>query len=163
MQTDFYRLFESTVEGYRKALLCEARKCSWGVFESIAGKLFDYVESVEMSAVGKRFLRISIPVVSVLLILIAAIYKTQFDVNAAIIKIRELAILGALGCGSFELFFFFNFRTYKLTKEKFHARRRALFIKNIESDFMEKKLYCTNNPPVPFPRESGVNGEMTYS
>ena len=157
MGNDFYRVFNSAVDEYRKALLREARKCKWAAFEVLAGRLFDYVESVEMFVMERKFFRIFCAVMLGLFFLVLIIFKVDFSSTPH--RIRELAIIAAISGTCFEFFFFFNFRVYKGNKVKFYNDRRATFIRNIEKDFKWEILpHCPEEQQIYVTAEEGTSG-----
>jgi len=59
MKRELNERFNYEVDRYRKALLFYAKQCQWDTFKANAGRLFDYVESIEMSEIERRFFNIS--------------------------------------------------------------------------------------------------------
>jgi hypothetical protein len=135
MEKRLNEAFNQEVENYRRILLNCAGKNEWNSFTVSAGKLFDYVESIEMAVLEKKFFRISGVVMCILFLSVALIVGMSFDIKEEIIRIRKLMILAALMGSSFQLYFFVNFWRYMGQKMTYYERRRERFIKNIEQDF----------------------------
>jgi hypothetical protein len=135
MEKRLNEAFNQEVENYRRILLNCAGKNEWNSFKVSAGKLFDYVESIEMAVLEKKFFRISGVVMCILFLSVALIVGMSFDIKEEIIRIRKLMILAALMGSSFQLYFFVNFWRYMGQKMTYYERRRERFIKNIEQDF----------------------------
>ncbi len=138
MEKELHAAFNEEVNRYRNILLYCARRKEWETFKLNAGKLFDYVESIEMSETQKRFLRVFAIVMAVLFCVAALILG--FDpapYGEEVIKVRQLmTVMAILGC-CFELFFFASFRHYMENKTVSYKKRRSLFISIIERDFNE--------------------------
>jgi len=137
MEKELSETFSEEVEKYRIQLLTCAKKSQWDTFKMNAGRLFDYVESIEMSVIEKKFFRISRIIIIVLCLMVAFICKTHFDIHCGLERIREVMILLAIAGCSFQLYFYVNFRTYMDYKLTSYKRRRDSFIRNIEQDFKE--------------------------
>ncbi len=127
--------FNEEVERYRKSLLYYAGMCDWETFKAKAGRLFDYLESIEMSEVERRFGRITRVVLILLAAVVLAIWKMPSGISAEMEGLRKLVILAALCMSSFELYFFINFKRYLAVKTCFYRKRRNDFISGIEQDF----------------------------
>ncbi len=130
-----HKAFNQEVENYRRILLNCAGKSEWNSFKLNAGKLFDYVESVEMAVLEKKFFRISFVVMCILFVLVGLIVGTSFDMKEEVMRIRKLMILVAFMGSSFQLYFFVNFWRYMGRKITCYERRRERFIRDIEQDF----------------------------
>jgi len=128
-------VFSEEVERYRKALLYYARACDWETFKAKAGKLFDFLESTEMSEIQRRFYRITRVIVVVLALVVLMILKVQPAMPPEMEGLRKLIILSGLSISSFELYFFLNFKRYLAVKTVFYNKRRENFIAGIEQDF----------------------------
>ena len=61
MNQELNQLFSEEVNRYKNALLFCAKQCEWETFKINAGRLFDYVESIEMSELERKFFNISLP------------------------------------------------------------------------------------------------------
>lgn len=127
--------FNAEVERYRKALLYYARKCDWETFKAKAGRLFDYLESIEMSETERRFSSITKIIVAALVAVLLVIWRMHVVTTPEQESVRRLVILTALSISSFEFFFLLNFAKYRKIKKSFYGKRRARFIYLIEQDF----------------------------
>jgi len=138
MNQEFNQLFSEEVNRYKNALLFCAKQCEWETFKINAGRLFDYVESIEMSELERKFFNISKIVVFILCIVVLFIFKMNLIIiSPKIARLRELITFVAVGIGCFEMYFFLNFRMYMKTKKSFYKKRRERFISNIEKDFKD--------------------------
>ncbi|MBI4698696.1 MAG: hypothetical protein HY758_07275 [Nitrospirae bacterium] len=140
MNREIERTFCEEITRYRNALLFCAKKCEWDTFRVNAGKLFDYVEAIEMSEIERKFLRISKVVIFILILVVIFILEMNTDMTREFLKIRENIILLAFAGCCFELFFFINFMRYMKIKIALYKKRRERFIINIESDFKDDKI-----------------------
>ena len=135
MDREWRNRINEDIEGFRKALVRYAKACELDTFEKKAGALFDYLESVERTALEKKFFR----VFRIVLAVVAAtvVFITQLDGLAfpALVKYKDAIILAAIAASCFELFFFLNFRTYVKVKMSWYRERREQFIRNIKADF----------------------------
>jgi hypothetical protein len=135
MEKSLEKVFNEEVNKYRNILLICAKKSEWNTFKINAGKLFDYVESIEMSVLEKKFYSISSVIIFVLVLLVVALWWISPFIHCEIPKIRELMIISGVGGCSYQLYFFLNFRTYMDGKITSYKCRRERFIRNIEADF----------------------------
>ncbi len=135
MEKRLREAFNQEVENYRRILLNCAGKSEWNSFKVNAGKLFDYVESIEMAVLEKKFFRISCVIMCILFISVALIVGMSFDMKEEIMRIRRLMIVAAFMGSSFQLYFFANFWRYMGHKMTYYERRRERFIRDIERDF----------------------------
>ncbi|NIQ14626.1 MAG: hypothetical protein GTO02_09565 [Candidatus Dadabacteria bacterium] len=137
MKKELIKAFNEEVHRYRNTLACCAEKSEWDVFKVNAGKLFDYIESIEMIEIESKFFRISKIILFVLLLMVVFIFRMNIDIYPEMARIKELAFLGAVAGSCFQLYFFLNFRMYMEHKMTFYKKRRERFIRNIERDFKE--------------------------
>jgi len=135
MEKSLEKVFNEKVNNYRNILLSCAKKSEWNTFKINAGKLFDYVESIEMSVLEKKFYSISSVIIGVLVLVVVAVWRINPAIHCEIQRVRELMILAGIGGCSYQLYFFLNFRLYMDTKITSYKYRRERFIKNIEADF----------------------------
>jgi hypothetical protein len=140
MNTDMHRKFNDEITRYKNSLLFYARKCDWERFKVNAGRLFDYVESIEMSEIERRFFNISKIVVVILGIAVAVIFRLNPGIFPEAERVKELLTLSAIAGCCFEVYFFFNFRKYMQGKTVYYKKRRERFIRNIENDFRNVSL-----------------------
>lgn len=137
MTEELNRTFNEEVNRYKNALLFYAKKCDWETFKVKAGKFFDYLESIEMSEIERKFFNISKIVIFILCIVVLFILKLNPDISPEMAGFRKLIILMAIGGCGFEIYFFFNFKTYMKYKSDFYEKRRERFIYDIERDFKD--------------------------
>ncbi len=135
MEKSLEKVFNEEVDKYRIILLSCAKKSEWNTFKANAGRLFDYVESIEMSVLEKKFYSISSVIMAVLVLVVVAVWRLNPAIHCEIGKIRELMILAGIGGCSYQFYFFLNFRMYVNGKITSYKCRRERFIKNIEADF----------------------------
>ncbi|RJQ45950.1 MAG: hypothetical protein C4538_07480 [Nitrospiraceae bacterium] len=137
MTEELNRTFNDEVNRYRNALLFYAKKCDWDTFKVNAGRLFDYIEKIEMSEIERRFFKISKIIVSILAVITLFIFKIDPDIYPALARLKEIIVILAVSGCCFEVFFFLNFRMYMKQKISFYKKRRERFITDIERDFKE--------------------------
>ncbi len=130
-------LFNEEIERYRNALLFYAKKCEWDTFEKRAGKLFDYIESIELSEIEKKFFRIFWLIFFALSVAVFFAFRIDIGQQPHFAEIKKTITFIALGGFCYELYFFMNFKIYMQTKIAFYKKRREKFIKNIEQDFKD--------------------------
>jgi hypothetical protein len=135
MDKSLEKVFNEEVNKYRNILLSCAKKSEWNTFKMNAGKLFDYVESIEMSVLEKKFYSISSVIIGVLVLVVVAVWRINPAIHCQVQRIRELMIFAGIGGCSYQLYFFLNFRIYMDGKMISYKHRRERFIKNIEADF----------------------------
>jgi len=127
--------FNQDVENYRRALLYHARISDWETFKAKAGRMFDYVEAIEYSELERRFFMNFNAVLVVLIAIAVALFQVDFEVAPELVRLKNVMVLAGLGVGSFELYFYINYRTYVRVRTFNYAERREKFIRNIEQDF----------------------------
>ena len=137
MTEELNRTFNEEVNRYKNALLFYAKKCDWETFKVKAGKFFDYLESIEMSEIERRFFNISKIIIFILCIVVLFIFKLNPNSYPEIAGVRKLIILAALAGCSFQIYFFYNFRIYMRYKANFYKKRKEKFIRDIERDFKD--------------------------
>jgi hypothetical protein len=137
MQNNFHKVFNKEVDGYRLSLLYCADQREWNSFKQTAGRLFDYLEAVEMTETEKKFFKIFRSVLISLFIMTVLIFRMNFDIHPDIQRVREVIILIAIAGCCFELYFFMTFRMYMEKKNIFYKKRKEKFIRDIERDFKE--------------------------
>ncbi len=128
-------MFSEEVEGYRRSLLYFARKCDWAEFKARAGRLFDYVESVEATELERRFFITFNTILALLIAAVVVLFTVDPGVHEQWQNYRNAGILAALAASGFELFFFLNFRWYADMRMSCFRKRREVFIRTIERDF----------------------------
>ncbi|MBI5056429.1 MAG: hypothetical protein HZB61_07430 [Nitrospirae bacterium] len=137
MDSNLHRTFNDEVNRYKNALLFYARKCDWDTFKVNAGRLFDYVESIEMSEIERRFYNISKVIVMALFIVVIFILKMDQNLSPGITRLKDFVVIIAVAGGSFEIYFLLNFKMYMKNKIRRYKKRRERFIMAIEQDFKE--------------------------
>lgn len=135
MDREWYNRINEEIEGFRKALVHYAKACEWDIFEKKAGILFDYLESIERTALEKKFFRVFLAILAVVAAAVVSLVQLDSHVFPALLKYRDAIILVAIGACCFELFFFLNFRTYVKARMSWYRERRERFIRNIRADF----------------------------
>ncbi len=139
MNKGLNKAFNEEITGYKNTLLHYAKRCEWEMFKDNAGRLFDYVESIEMSETERRFLK-TFKIIMVVLICVAVlVIKINLD-SSEFLRIKKLVVLAVIGGGCFEIYFFLNFLMHMKYKTAFYRRRRDRFIRNIEEDFKDACL-----------------------
>jgi hypothetical protein len=135
MKKELAEQFSQEVESYRRSLLYYAKTSEWEEFKASAGRLFDYVESVEYSELERRFFKTFTPILAVLGLVVLALFGVDFEVYTEWQGLRNAFILSALTASSFELYFYLDFRIYVRIRTAYSGKRRESFIRNIEQDF----------------------------
>lgn len=135
MKKELAEQFSQEVEGHRRALLYYAETSEWEEFKARAGRLFDYVESVEFSELERRFFNIFTPILSALGLAVIAFFGVDFEVHAEWRGLRNAFIFSAIGASAFELYFYLGFRMYVRVRTLYSMKRRENFIRNLELDF----------------------------
>ncbi len=132
MRKDRDERFSREVDGYRDSLLFSARLNDWETFERTAGNMFDYVESIELIELERRFFAIFNAVLAILVTTVVVLFVPDFDINPIL---KRDCILGALAVAGFELYFFVDYRMYVRLRTARSKRRRAHFVRAIAKDF----------------------------
>ncbi len=127
--------FNREVEGYRRALLFCAMKSDWEEFKARAGRMFDYLESIEFSEIDRRFFTIFYLILAVLGLAVVFLFGVDFDVHPEWLPLRNASILASLCASSFELYFYLDYRRYMGRKTRHYEKRRERFIGKIAEDF----------------------------
>ncbi len=137
MEKEFNEKFNEAVNRYRNSLLFYAKIHEWKTFKDKAGCLFDYLESTEISEFKNRFFRIFKGVIFFLLLMVVIILKINPEASPVLGRVQEIMILFAIAGCSFEVYFLHNIRIYIKGKELYYNKRRARFIRDIETDFKD--------------------------
>ncbi len=135
MRKELAEQFNREVDNYRKTLISLAERCDWNGFEAKAGRLFDYVESVEFMEIERRFFRIFNLILSVLILVIIGLLSVDFDVHQELLRLKNVFVLTAIAVSSFELYFFVDYRIFAQGRTFDYTKRRENFIKAIKRDF----------------------------
>jgi hypothetical protein len=135
MDREWHSRINEEIEGFRRALVHFAKACEWETFEKKAGVLFDYLESIELAVLEKKFFRKFLIILAVLIAVVVVIAKLDSQTFPALLKYKEALIQAAIAVSCFEFFFFMNFRLYVKAKMSWYRKRREQFIRNIKADF----------------------------
>lgn len=127
--------FNQEVENHRRALLYYAGKCDWETFQSKAGRLFDYVESIEFRELERRFYSIFSLVLGFLVLAVIVLVTVDFQMHQELSRLKSAFVMSALAVSSFELYFYIDYRKYVDVKTRCYRKRRETFIREIERDF----------------------------
>ena len=137
MNSTLHKTFNTEVHRYKNSLLFYAKQCDWQTFKSKAGCLFDYIESVEMKEMERKFFRIFKVILSVLFFAVFFIISINPEAQPEMSRFRELLVITALAGCCYELYLFISFRFYMKHKNTFYKKRRKRFICNIQGDFRD--------------------------
>jgi len=137
MNRTLHRGFNREVSRYRNSLLFYAKLCDWETFNSSAGSLFDYIESVEIKEMERKFFKIFKVILSFIFIAVCFIISVNHESYPRMNRIKEVMIIAALSGCCYELYFFISFRFYMKHKNTFYNKRRERFIVNIKGDFRD--------------------------
>jgi len=140
MKKELAELFNQEVESYRSGLLYYAQKCDWETFEDKAGRLFDYVESIEFKELEHRFFTVFNLILAFLVLALTILFSVDFQVHKELLRLKSGFILSALAVSSFELYFYIDYRLFIGIKTISYRKRREKFIKGIEQDFRSYSL-----------------------
>jgi hypothetical protein len=135
MKKEIAEQFNREVDNYRRALLYCARKCDWEAFKDKAGRLFDYVESIEFRELERRFFTVFNFILSILVLAVIMLFSVDFQVHPELLRLKSVFVMSALAGSGFELYFFIDYRMYAVIKVSNYKKRREIFIRNIEQDF----------------------------
>ena len=137
MRKELAERFNEEVKRFRQMLLHHAERCDWDAFKIKAGKLFDYVEEIELRALGERFFKTFWAILVILAAIVLAIFKIDVAVYPALLRLKNSIILLALAGSCFALYFFLDFKMYVKAKMSWYKKRKEQFIRNIEKDFKD--------------------------
>ncbi len=135
MRRELAEQFNRNVDNYRKTLTVLAQNCDWKGFEAKAGRLFDYVESVEYMEIERRFFRIFNLILGFLILVIIGLLSVDFNVHQELLRFKNAFIVTAIAVSSFELYFFVDYRMFAQGRTFGYRKRRENFIRAIERDF----------------------------
>ncbi len=135
MKREHAQRFSQEVEGYRRALLWCARASDWDAFKAKAGRLFDYIESIERVELERKFFSVFYLILGLLVVAVTALFSVNFEVTPELIRLKNTVMLVALVMCGFELYFFLNYRRYTGIRMAIYKERREKFIRRIEKDF----------------------------
>ena len=137
MDEEYANRINEEIERYKNALLHDAKQCEWQSFKSKAGKLFDYVEAIELSEIQRKFFRMFKLILVVLVMIIVIILNMNGGAYPALLRFKDSMVITAIAGSCFELYFFVDFRLYVEHKMSWYKQRREQFIRDIEKDFKE--------------------------
>lgn len=146
MKRELRQQFNHEVETYRRSLLYYAKKADWATFEAKAGRLFDYVESVEFRELERRFFNTFGLILGALILAVAAFFSVDLEVHRELQQMRGSFLFCALAACSFELYFYLDYRIYMKVKTGFSPQRRNRFIQGIEADFRNYAQQAESRP-----------------
>lgn len=146
MKQKLEKQFNHEVETYRKSLLYYAKKADWPAFEAKAGRLFDYVESIEFKELERRFFNTFGLILGGLILAVVAFFNVDFGVHQELMRMKSSFLFCALAVCSFELYFYLDYRIYVHVKTSYYSQRRTRFIQGIRKDF-RKYTHPTENSP----------------
>ncbi len=135
MKKELAEQFSEEVERYRRSLLYHARISDWEAFKVKAGKLFDYLETIEYSELERRFFSTFARILAVLGLTVISLLSLNFRISPILQDIKQVIIVAALAGSGFALYFFLNYRSYLSVKTYFYQKRREHFIREMEKDF----------------------------
>ncbi|HYA89023.1 MAG TPA: hypothetical protein VEI57_18445 [Nitrospirota bacterium] len=135
MKKGLAELFNKEVESYRSWLLYYARKCDWETFEEKAGRMFDFVESIEIKELERRFYLVFNLILAALVMGVVLLFCVDYQAHQELLRLKSSFILFAVAVSSFELYFFIDYRMFIGSKTFTYKQRREKFIKGIEKDF----------------------------
>ncbi len=136
MSRSLHKSINKEVEQYRRALVHFAKAREWETFEKKAGILFDYLETIELMILERKFYSVFITILAVLVGIIA-ILKADGRFFPMITRYKEYVVLLAAFATCYELYFYLNYRLYVGVKMSRYKKRKEQFIRNIENDFKE--------------------------
>jgi len=140
MKREIAEQFNHEIDTYRRALLYYARKCDWETFEAKAGKMFDYVESVEFQELERRFFNTFSLMLGAILLMVFAFFNIDFEVHQEWLQWKNPLLFSAVAACTLEIYFFINYRTYIDVKIYGQKKRRDRFIHGIKADFRKYTL-----------------------
>jgi hypothetical protein len=135
MKRELAEQFDREVDNYREALLSYARKCDWEAFDSKAGRLFDYVESIEIGELERRFFTIFNLILAVLALAVVVLFSVDFEAHRELFRLKNAFVMTAVAVSGFEIYFYVDYHIYVGVKTRYYKKRRDSFIRDIKRDF----------------------------
>ncbi|HUI46336.1 MAG TPA: hypothetical protein VL122_10195 [Nitrospirota bacterium] len=137
MRQSIHESINTEVEQYRRTLVHFAKAREWETFEKKAGMLFDYLESIELTILERKFYSVFIMILAVLVGIVIVILKADGRFCPVITRYKEYVVLLAACATCYELYFYLNYRLYVEVKMSRYQKSKEQFIRNIENDFRE--------------------------
>ena len=135
MKKELAEEFNQEVDNYRKTLIYYAQKSDWETFQDKAGRMFDYIESIEFKELERRFFTVFNLILALLILAVILLFSVDFQVHQELLRLKTVFVLSAIAVSSFELYFFIDYRLYAEIKALSYRKRRDLFVRNIAQDF----------------------------
>ncbi len=135
MKRELADQFNREVENYRRALLYHAQTRDWKTFQAKAGRMFDYLESIEFKELERRFFRIFNIILGALIVVVIAVFNVDFEMYGKLLPLKNNVLFSAIAVSSFELYFYIGYRRYIGARTAHYQKRREKFIRVIERDF----------------------------
>ncbi len=135
MRRELAEQFNREVDNYRKNLIVLAQNCDWKGFEAKAGRLFDYVESIEFMEIERRFFRTFNLILCILILGVIGFLSIDFSLHQELLRFKYTFVATAIAASGFELFFFVDYRMFAQGRTFGYRKRRENFIRSIERDF----------------------------
>jgi len=137
MSRSLHESINKEVEQSRRALVHFAKAREWESFEKKAGVLFDYLESIELTILERKFYSAFIMILAISVGIVIVILKADNRFLPMITRYKEYVVLLASFTTFYELYFYLNYRSYVQVKMLQYKKRKEQFIRNIENDFKE--------------------------
>ena len=137
MRQSIHESINTEVEQYRRTLVHFAKAREWESFEKKAGVLFDYLESIELTILERKFYSAFIMILAISVGIVIVILKADNRFLPMITRYKEYVVLLASFTTFYELYFYLNYRSYVQVKMLQYKKRKEQFIRNIENDFKE--------------------------
>jgi len=137
MRDEIRKVFNADVERSRQALIFAAKACEWETFKVRAGRLFDYIESVEISEIERKFFRVFMGILLIVMLIAIVILNADSIFSPHLSKYREKLTVIGLCIGCYELYFILDFKLFMKAKLSCYRKRREHFIRDLEKDFRD--------------------------
>lgn len=144
MKKELADQFNHEVDAYRRTLLYYAKISDWEAFEAKAGRMFDYVETVEFQELERRFFKTFGLILAAIIIAATAFFNVDFEVHREWLRWKNAFFFSALSACSLEIYFFVNYRIYIDVKTYGQKNQRNKFIYGIKADFRKYLLQTQN-------------------
>jgi len=135
MDKQFAGKLDTQISRYKQALTYFAKTCDWEVFKLNASTLFDYLESVELYLVKRKFHHL-LEIIFMALVLALVLFSALGNsLSPTLIRYRSPLGLTAVSGFLVEMILLFELRLYMNVKTSHQKERKEQFIRNIEDDF----------------------------